>query len=459
MRTPRKIADQYRAIVSSIGFYPAIIITLFMLFAMVLANIEYQSWVMRIKQAWPVLFVTDVDTAKTLLGILAGGLISLTVFSFSMVMVVLNNAAATLSPRVLPGLISIKAHQYVLGMYLGSIVFTLLTLMNIHTEGETLQTPALGTFFALAIGIYNLVLFVFFIHSISRSIQVDSVLNTLFAQTNKQLQNLIAYQDPRIAAAVPNYCDWYRLKSPRAGYFKGVHTQQLCKLLAQHELRMVTEVEPGFFCVEGFPYLALDRDISADEELCEQIHKCSVFYIEEYIGDHYSYGLRQIAEIAIKALSPGINDPGTAVKAIDMLSILTIARLHVADHNYTLLNTEQQQSPLLWFYEPSLASLLEENFDPIRHYGCNDTTVLVNLIEALKNILFVCEHNREYTQALYRYVQATVYDAEHCIDNPYERERINRMLTRMNEVANKRGDDIHFSLSDKDAEPRVTLHN
>ncbi|MEO2268506.1 DUF2254 domain-containing protein [Pseudoalteromonas pernae] len=450
MQAPRKLAARYRAIVASIGFYPAIIISLLMTLAMVLAALEYQSWVMQFKQDWSIFFVSDIDTAKTLLSILAGGLISLTVFSFSMVMVVLNNAAATLSPRVLPGLITMKAHQYVLGMYLGSIVFTLLTLMNIHEDQEQFNIPALATFVALILGIYSLILFVFFIHSISRSIQVDNVLNTLFSQTNKQLKCLIEYQQQDVLTLVPHYQDWYQLPSPTAGYFKGVNTQQLTKLLNEHNLEVVVAVEPGFFCVEGFPYMAISYDISDNQELCEKINACSVFYIEEYIGDHYSYGLRQIAEIAIKALSPGINDPGTAVKAVDMLSILTIARLHVGDYNYTLLNCDSNK-PRLWFYEPSLASLLEQNFDPIRHYGCGDPTILVNLIEALKNILFVCEHNRDYTRALYNYVQATVYDAEHNINNPYERAHINRMLERMNHVAAKRGDNIEFKLSQTQA--------
>ncbi|MFY8275190.1 DUF2254 domain-containing protein [Pseudoalteromonas sp. SSDWG2] len=443
MKAPRKLAAHYRAIVSSIGFYPAIIISLLMLFGMFLASIEYHPWIMQRKAAWPMLFVSDVDTAKTLLSTLAGGLISLTVFSFSMVMVVLNNASATLSPRVLPGLITMKAHQYVLGMYLGSIVFALLTLMNIQIESNYVQVPALATLFALMLGIYSLMLFVFFIHSISRAIQVDNVLNTLFSQTHQQLKNLIDYQDEHIVSMRPDTEHWFRLQSPQAGYFKGVQTQQLTKIIKEHNLEVMVEVEPGFFCVEGFPYLALSQDISEDDELCAKIHKCSVFYIEEYIGDHYSYGLRQIAEIAIKALSPGINDPGTAVKAVDMLSILTIARLQVADVNYTMLNA-QQQRPSLWFLEPSLVSLLEKNFDPIRHYGCQDPTILVNLIEALKNILFVCEYNKHYTQALYDYVNATVYDANRNIHNPYERARITNMLTKMNEVAKRRGDEIRF---------------
>ena len=192
----------------------------------------------------------------------------------------------------------------------------------------------------------------------------------------------------------------------------------------------------------------VNKDLSGDDELLEKIHQSCVFYIEEFIDDHYSYGVGQIAEIAIKALSPGINDPATAVKAIDMLSILFIKRLDVSDYGFSIYQDNAQ--PKLWFLEPSFHTLLVRHFDPIRHYGREDTTVLLNLVEALKNILFVCEGNGEHTQALYNYIHATVLDADRYIKNPYERLRINTMLARVNEVSMRRNDNRKYQLSVED---------
>lgn len=424
MYLPNIITRRYRALVSSIGFYPAIIITLLLALALIIAALEFSDPVMKFKQHWTMLMVTDIDTARTVLSVLAGGLISLTVFSFSMVMVVLNNASATLSPRVLPGLITIKAHQYVLGFYLGSIVFSLLTLVNIRVAGDGAEPPSLAIAVAFILGIYSLILFVFFIHSISRSIQVDNVLNRLFAQTRKKIALIVGAQKSQYR--VPDFHDWVKLKSPTAGYFKGVEVDKLASLLADNNLQAVVLIEPGRFCVPGLPYIAVSRDIRGDESLCERICQCSEFYVEEFIDDHYSYGIRQIAEIAVKALSPGINDPGTAVKALDMMSMLLIERLPVGDYHYACSSGESD--PRLWFYEPGIAWLLQQHFDPVRHFGRNDASILVNLLEALKNIIFVSDDYPDCVSAIGDYLQATRYDADRYVHNPYERQRIEAML-------------------------------
>ena len=427
MYLPNMITRRYRALVSSIGFYPIIIITVLLALALIIATVEFSDPVMRLKQHWTMLLVADIDTARTLLSVLAGGLISLTVFSFSMVMVVLNNASATLSPRVLPGLITIKTHQYVLGFYLGSIVFVLLTLVNIRVAGGDAKPPSMAVAVALLLGVCSLMLFVFFIHSISRSIQVDNVLNRLFSQTRKKLSLIIDAQESE--HSVPDFHDWVRLKSPTAGYFKGVEVSKLNDLLSENNLQAVVLVEPGRFCVPGLPYIAISRDVKDDESLCERICQCSEFYIEEFIDDHYSYGIRQIAEIAVKALSPGINDPGTAVKALDMMSILLIERLPIGDYHYACSVDESE--PRLWFYEPGIAWLLEQHFDPIRHFGRNDASILVNLLEALKNILFVCDEYPDCVAAIGDYLQATQFEADRYVHNPFERERIEAMLERI----------------------------
>ena len=126
MFTPRKIADNYREMISSIGFYPSMLSVLFLLFALLTTAIEYAAITMEVKQFFAVLLVDSEENARTILSTLAGSIISLTVFSFSMVMVVLNSASASLSPRVLPGLITRKSHQLVLGFYLGSIIYTII---------------------------------------------------------------------------------------------------------------------------------------------------------------------------------------------------------------------------------------------------------------------------------------------------------------------------------------------
>ena len=150
MFVPRKVADSYREMINSIGFYPSVLSVGFLFFAIITMSVEYLAPVEQLKSFISVVLVDSAENARTILSTLAGSIISLTVFSFSMVMVVLNSASASLSPRVVPGLITRKSHQMVLGFYLGSIIYSIIMLININKlEGGSTAIPSIGVLFAL----------------------------------------------------------------------------------------------------------------------------------------------------------------------------------------------------------------------------------------------------------------------------------------------------------------------
>lgn len=441
MFTPRKIADNYREIISSIGFYPSMMSIGFLLFAVLSMSIEYTDIVQEIKKFLAVVLVDSEENARTILSTLAGSIISLTVFSFSMVMIVLNSASASLSPRVVPGLITRKSHQMVLGFYLGSIIYSIIMLINIkQLDDNTVAIPALGVLFALIFGLISLALFVYFIHSISKAIQVDNVLNDLFKHTKNVIQQIITRQQQDKIERFPDFEQWYPIGSHTEGYFKGVHSDKLCAILAEQNIELYIVVNQGYFTVKGYPFLKCNHDLSQDPELLEKLLNCFIFYIEEYISDHYRYGLTQISEIAVKAMSPGINDPGTAVKAIDMLSILLIERLKINDINYSFKHSDG--SPLLYLHEISFDELLHDNFTPIRNYAKTDGYVMTNVLEAFKNILFVAHTNDTATQSLFNYLTAIVDDINEHISNQYDRNEVSNMLKAIARTSEEQGNKL-----------------
>ena len=441
MFTPRKIADNYREMINSIGFYPSMMSVGFLLFAVFSMSIEYTDIVQEIKKFLSVVLVDSEENARTILSTLAGSIISLTVFSFSMVMIVLNSASASLSPRVVPGLVTRKSHQMVLGFYLGSIIYSIIMLINIkHIDQDTVAIPALGVLFALIFGLISLGLFVYFIHSISKAIQVDNVLNDLFNHTKNVIAEIITRQQQQKVENFPDFEQWYSIGSNTEGYFKGVHSDKLCAILAKQNIELYIVVNQGFFTVKGYPFLKCNRDLSQDPELLEDLLKCFIFYIEEYISDHYRYGLTQISEIAVKAMSPGINDPGTAVKAIDMLSILLIERLKISDINYSFKHSDG--SPLLYLHETSFDELLHDNFTPIRNYAKNDGYVMTNVLEAFKNILFIAHTNEQATTSLFNYLTAIVDDINEHISNQYDRNEVSNMLKAIARTSEEQGNKL-----------------
>ncbi|MEJ2585052.1 MAG: DUF2254 family protein, partial [Robiginitalea sp.] len=138
-----KLIALYHAIISSIAFYPSLIATGLFLLSLGFLWLEGSTGLGKgVSSNLPFLISKDSSTVRVLLSTLIGGVISLTVFSFSMVMIVLNQASSNFSPRLLPGLISDKRNQVVLGMYIGTILFNLIILINLPAEVQ--EHPEMG---------------------------------------------------------------------------------------------------------------------------------------------------------------------------------------------------------------------------------------------------------------------------------------------------------------------------
>ena len=214
----------YQRIVSSIAFYPALITLGLVLLCIVSIWLE-MTYLQAYKEDIKLGLVNNAENARLILGTLVGGIVSLMVFSFSMVMVVLNSASSTLSPRVIPSLISSRNHQFILGIYLGTIIDSLLLILTIQ-EGDDINIPSLGIFLALGLGIVSLCLFIAFIREISQSIQVDFILNNLFKKALKELKALQnKFGQFSKCPQWPDDQDWHVIRSTRAGYFKAFNSE------------------------------------------------------------------------------------------------------------------------------------------------------------------------------------------------------------------------------------------
>jgi len=416
----------YRLIIGSIAFYPTIIAVVFFIVAMLMMAFEYQGFAGDIKSRISFLLVNSQEDARLILGTLVGSIISLMVFSFSMVMLVLNRATATLSPRVIPGLITDKSNQVVLGCYLGSIIYCLVLIINIQSIDDTNGIPSLGILAAMIFGITCLGFFIYFIHTISISIQVDNILDRILKQTMTEMdKSELNPGDDNIE--FPSTESWQTLTAPESGYLKQVQTKRLINLCNAHDLCLKLINPIGFFHVQGIPYLHVNKSVSA--ELEESIHSMFVFYPEEHLEDHYRFGINQISEIAVKALSPGINDPGTAIKGIDMLSILLIKNMNMREK---LAIRDNDGKTHLYFAQVKFSELLYNTFTPIRAYGKTDAVVMFNLLEGIKNMIYADQASLNLT-TLTNYANS-ILDSCSSINNIMDMEKIDTMVEAINEL-------------------------
>ncbi len=415
----------YHRVTGSIAFYPTLIAVGLASLCVVTIFLE-MTWLQPYKEDLDLGLVKNADNARLILGTLVAGIISLMVFSFSMVMVVLNSAASSLSPRVIPGLISSRSHQVVLGVYLGTIINSLMLISTIQ-EGDDINVPSLGIFLALGLAVICLCLFVYFIRSISLSIQVDFILNRVYKQTLGQLRTRRRQLQDSHGPAWPDDAQWSVVRARRSGYFKALNVTAAHDVLDEHDARMTVQVHYGFFVMPGHPLMRIDREL--DDDCTNRLLDCFDFYVEEYAHRHFFFGFKQIVEIAVRALSPGINDPGTAIKAIDMLSVLLAERMEMPDHEVA----HAQDRPRIFIRELNLHQLLQMTFGPQRRYGADDLQVLQALLQACKNLLYAAK-DADTERVLLRHAQAVVDQAAISLTGVLDREAMVEAVQSLNQA-------------------------
>ncbi|WP_313329290.1 DUF2254 domain-containing protein [Stutzerimonas balearica] len=415
----------YHRVIGSIAFYPTLIALGLACLCLITIVLEL-TWLQPYKEQLELGVVKNAENARLILGTLVGGIISLMVFSFSMVMVVLNSAASSLSPRVIPGLISSRSHQLVLGVYLGTIIDSLMLISTIQ-EGDDINVPSLGVFLALFLGVICLCLFIYFIRSISLSIQVDYILNRVYKQTLAQLQARRRQADDHEVMPWPDDSRWTTIRAQRSGYFKALNLSAAQALLQEQDAHMTVQVHYGFFVMPGHPLIRLDREL--DEACVSRLLDCFDFYVEEYAHRHFFFGFKQIVEIAIRALSPGINDPGTAIKAIDMLGVLLAERMHLPNHEVAPIEGQ----PRLYIRELELDAMLQLAFGPLRRYGSSDLQVLLTLLQACKNLLYAAGDSAT-ERILLRHAEAVVEQASITLSGALDRQAMAEAVQSLNQA-------------------------
>jgi len=406
------------------AFYPTLIAFAFIAFAIVVMSIEFTEPVMWLKERLSLIMVKDPADARLVLGTIIGSIISLMVFSFSMVMVVLNQISGALSPRVVPGLITNKSHQFVLGTYLGTILYSLLLVLNMQDADSVGKLPALGLLFSMAAAMFSLMMFVYFIHSISNSIQVDYIVNRIYRKTIRKMEENGSEQ----IAELPETENWYDLKLNEPGYLKRIETKRLKSICHREDIQVHITRRIGYYFVEGYPIMKANKEVS--EEVENELLDCLIFYIEEHVEDHYLFGFKQLNEVAVKALSPGINDPGTAAKVINLMSDLFVTRLRLEDF---LVYRDSEETPRIYTEEPSLNELFLNNLIPIREYGKKDAHTLFTLLLSLKNILRAdCLDGKE-KKVVIRFTRSVVETCGYELTNSLDKGFINEVIELINE--------------------------
>ena len=385
---------RYRIVINSIAFYPAFIALLFVLFALGMIWFDKSDQGMALKGAYTWLGLKDASAARTIVATITAGILTLTVFSFSMVMIVLNQAASQLSNRTLDQLIGNRFQQVVLGAYIGTIIYGLLLLTMVREHDSVTSIPALSTYLLILITITDIFLFIYFLHFITRAVKYEVIIGRVYGETLQAIRKVCTRELPDAEEQdLP-----FEVFATRSGVYETYHPS-LLKFCVEQDLRVQFTELPGTFVLRNGLLLRTSRPVSGEalEELLAHVDLARNGSME----GHYAFGFRQLTEMAMKALSPGINDPGTAMLALRCLFELFVYRLshhppvHVHDASGELRITRRE-----WPFELLFTSTIRAIWD----YGRNDRSIR----HELKNLLAQLRSDAPGVDAMRRDVRAAI---------------------------------------------------
>jgi uncharacterized membrane protein len=292
----------------------------------------------------------------------------------------------------------------VLGFYLGTLLYLFLVMIDLTPDSDIVSIQ-LNVLVAIVAGVSCLILFTYFIHTISQGIQVELILEGIFQKTKHQLSLM---ENEEFEQDVPNDAPegYAEIKSDREGYYNGFNKEGLVSFCHQHDYKFIIPIRQGTYIYPGMTVGFISASISKEEK--DKSFK--YFFLENSVSDdHYMHGLKHISEIGVKALSPGINDPGTAIKAINYLTVLIIKRMTKSEKNILL---DSDKNVRVMFKALNLSTLIYYFYTPFRTYGGNDITVMLTMLRAFNALIRIDISRQNHV--------STFYDAVMSIRNTIE---------------------------------------
>lgn len=346
--------------------------------------LDYSDTGRNLKAATNWIRLKDPSTARTIVSVIAAGLISLTVFSFSMVMVVLNQAASQLSNRVLDKLVGNRFHQFIIGFYIGDIIYALLLLTSIRDVESGVYVPALSTYLLILLSVFAIFLFVLFLHFITQTIKYTTIIRRIYKQTLASMKKLCYLEtEPDTAPAQQGY----PVSTDKVGVFETFDRQQMTRLAKKNNCVITFRYPLGHFVLENVPIAdvyCINGTVS--KELESQILSYISLVDEPSVDVYFYSGFRQLSEIAIKALSPGINDPGTAGESLRALfALLAYRHKHIPDNKIRDMHGVVR----VITREMSFDEIFQRYIVPVWDYGKDDRNIRNQMVDLLLQLQHV----------------------------------------------------------------------
>ncbi len=437
-----KLRQLWSDLRSSFWFLPFLIVLISIVYAVVWTQTDYYAGGDRWLARWPRIFGVGAEGARAMLSTLAASMMSVMGITFSMTLLALALASSQYTSRILRNFMRSRVTQVTLGTFAGIFVYCLIVLHTIRT-GDAPFVPSLAVFFAFVLAFGGIAVLIFFIHHIASSIQASNIIASVAQETDASIDRLL----PKILDQGPDEDEgrnqvlepldertWYPVPAAVSGYIQSVNIDALLGLARDRKTVVRMERGIGAFVVQNTALASLALTYPPDQDMNAALNGAYSISRHRTIEQDPAFGIRQIVDMALKALSPGINDTSTAVMCVDYLTEI-LARL--ACRQFPPSRRYEGETLRVIAIVPTFEGGLAEAFDQIRGSAAGNVAIMARMLGAIDTLASLTV-SPSHLRALDEQVQCIAELADRTIQSIHDRARIERRLSGVRETLEAR---------------------
>ena len=422
MKVGDRMKSLWQTIKAKYYFIPAIYVLSAILLIAVAHLLENEGLI-------PQALTTSVSYGDALLPMMIGSIVTLMTITFSLMMVVLTMYGAQFSPRTLQDFLSSRQTQHVLGFLIGTSIYAVIDFYLIHDFTSPVITPIIATI----LFILSILLFAYFIYYVSKNVQITSyvrrlvkTIDTTVEKRHKEVldnPDMLYQKEVELEKILEEDPKTY--KAQKSGYVIGYQLKDLKALAVEYDCVLTTKKQVGQYVLEDDVLIAIHQIDSVNEELHDKIAECISIGGEAKIDSTFDSGTKKLVEIAVKALSPGINDPETSRFCISNLGFILQKLSTILAHTVYQEDGEVR----LVSRQVYFTKVLYDHFAEIKLYGFNNYSIITETIKALTRIA----QNTDYqqNQETWEFVHYLLDDVDLTTLHEYDLSPIHNAVDRL----------------------------
>ena len=341
---------------------------------------EYPAWI-----------ETTTDAARTTLSAIVGAVMTVTGTVFSITIVTLSLTSQQYGPRLLRTFMHDLTTQLTLGVFLSTGLYCLLVLKSVDGAEQSIEAPHLSVALALSMGVLSMIMLIAFFHHIAMLIQAPSVIEAVAADLDDAIERLFPERigdppgDQTLAAAQEQLAIFDEnsrlLRSRCEGYIQAIDAEGLLHWATEDDLKIRLRRRPGDFLCREEPLADLWGGGDAIDRIEERLNEAVIVGRRRTPRQDVECAVDELVEVAVRSLSPGINDPFTAVNCIDRLTA-ALARL-AQRKTPSPLRCDARGTLRVVARPVEFTAVLDAALNQIRQNGRRSVAVTIRLLEGL----------------------------------------------------------------------------